>query len=126
MTYLALCLLCILTVELFLFFPILKPIVSLAEVSQKSLRVLSSTRISDHWKEKALKYYARDMARYSLTTAFWLVLLFVVVAVSAYLLDMLMGKNTSVIEFAMSLEGIFLATLIALIYLYLRRRIVSA
>jgi hypothetical protein len=126
MTFLALCLLCILTVELFLLFPILKPIISLAEVSQKSLRVLSSTRISDHWKEKALKYYARDMARYSLTTAFWLVLLCVLVAVSAYLLDMLMGKHTSVIEYAMSLEGMFLATFIALIYVYIRKRIVSA
>jgi hypothetical protein len=126
MTYLALCLLCILTVELFLFFPILKPIVSLAEVSQKSLRVLSSKRISDHWKEKALKYYASDMARYSLASAFWLVLLFFLVAVSAYLLDMLMGKSTSVIEYAMSLEGMFLATLIALIYVYIRKRIVSA
>ncbi len=126
MTYLALCLLCILTVELFLLFPILKPIIRLAEVSQKSLRVLSSKRISDHWKEKALKYYARDMARYSLASAFWLVLLFVLVAVSAYLLDMLMGKSTSVIEYAMSLEGMFLATFIALIYVYIRKRIVSA
>ncbi len=126
MTYLALCLLCILTVELFLLFPILKPIIGLAEVSQKSLRVLSSTRISDHWKERALKYYASDMARYSLTSAFWLVLLFFLVAVSAYLLDMLMGKSTSVIEYAMSLEGMFLATLIALIYVYIRKRIVSA
>jgi hypothetical protein len=126
MTYLALCLLSILTVELILLFPILKSVVSLAEVSQKSLGVLSSKRISDHWKEKALKYYARDMARYSLTTAFWLALLFVGVAVSAYLLDMLMGKSNSVIEFAMTLEGMFLATLVALIYFYIRKRIVSA
>jgi hypothetical protein len=126
MTYLALCLLCILTVELFLFFPILKPVVLLAEVSQKSLKVLSSTRISDHWKEKALKYYARDMARYSLTTAFWLVLLFAVVGASAWLLDMLMGKSPSIIEFAMTLQGMFLATLFALIYLYIRKRIVPA
>jgi hypothetical protein len=126
MTYLALCLLCILTVELFLFFPVLKPVVNLAEVSQKSLRVLSSTRISDHWKEKALKYYARDMARYSLTTAFWLALLFFIVALSAYLIDMLMDGSASVIEFAMSLEGMVLATFIALIYLYIRKKIVPA
>lgn len=126
MNYLALGLLCIVAVELFLFFPILKSIASLAAVSQKSLRVVSSKRISDHWKEKVLKYYARDMARYSLATAFWLALLLLFVAVCAFLLDMLMDEGASIAEYAMSVEGMVLATFFAITYAYMRKRLVSA
>ena len=48
----------ILASEAFLRLPVLQKIGSVAETSQKAMKVLRSARISDHWKERILPAYA--------------------------------------------------------------------
>lgn len=51
--------------ELMLRLPLLRMARSLVTVSQKSMRLLQSKRISDHWKERILPAYSARMARAS-------------------------------------------------------------
>lgn len=52
----------ILVCELALRLPILDRLVRMRRSADRSMHVLRSARISDHWKEKVLPAYARDMA----------------------------------------------------------------
>jgi nitrate reductase NapE component len=58
--------------EAMLRLPLIPRIRSVIDVSQKSVRVLGSKRISDHWKERVLPSYSKVMARDSI--AFFLFL----------------------------------------------------
>ena len=126
MIYASTCLICIFAIELFFFFPILRPVKRLVEVSQKTVRVISSHRISDHWKEKALQRYSRDMAVSSLAMAFGLLSVLVLVSIAAWLLDLVTASDTPTLEYLVSLQGLSLATVFSLLYLYARKRIVQS
>ncbi|MFT4517931.1 MAG: hypothetical protein ACI9JM_000308 [Halioglobus sp.] len=126
MTYLTLGLLCIIAVELFLRLPVLSPIKKLINTSQKATKVLSSSHISDHWKEKVLQRYSFEMAKASLRIGVGIVIIFSILTCIAYLMDMLLNGKTSTLNFAMTTEGIVIALLASTAYVYLRKRFVSA
>jgi cytochrome c biogenesis protein CcdA len=126
MIYLALCLLCVIAIESFLFLPVMAQVKKLAAVSQKSLKVISSPRISDHWKEKVLQRYSRDMAVASLAIAVGLALMFVPVIAASYLFDAFMDGEISILDYAVTTEGLVIATLFSIFYAYVRSRLVSS
>jgi hypothetical protein len=126
MTYLILGLLSIIAVELFLRLPVLNPIRKLIQTSQKATKVLSSSHISDHWKEKVLQRYSFEMAKASLSIGVGIVIIFSILIGIAYLMDMLLNGKTSTLNFAMTTEGIVIALLASTAYVYIRKRFVSA
>ncbi len=56
----------ILACELLSLLPLRRWLLNLVETTQKIRRVLSSKRISDHWKERVLPVYARQLASFSI------------------------------------------------------------
>jgi hypothetical protein len=63
MTWLLLALAAILASEAMVRLPLLSQARSVIDVSGRSMRVLKSPRISDHWKEKVLPAYSARMFR---------------------------------------------------------------
>jgi len=126
MNYLALGILCVFAIELFFHLPVLDPIRGLINVSQKTVKVLSSSRISDHWKEKVLLRYSRDMALASIKIGLGLTFVLILVSAGALSIDLVLPGEVTTLEYAVTGEGLLLATLISIAYLFLRKRIVSA
>lgn len=63
------------TVELFMRLPISAEIGKLHATTGKSIKVISSSRISDHWKEKATQRYSRTILTSSCLLFFYLIVL---------------------------------------------------
>jgi len=122
MIYLAVCLLCILGVELFIRLPFRRYIAALGHVSRKSVRVVNSSVISDHWKEKALQRYSCDMALASLRIGFLLVVMGLVIGIAAYLCDLLLPSGRSTLEFVSSGSGISVAIIVSCVYVFVRSK----
>jgi hypothetical protein len=120
--YLLASLLAFFAVECFFRLPFGKESESLLAVSKKSVRVLGSKRISDHWKERVLARYAREI----LKSSFYLALLFTgmlaCLGVSGFLLEMWFDPQPTMIETLASPIGWFWMTVVASAYLYLRNR----
>ena len=123
MIYLTVCLLCILGVELFIRLPFRRYIVALWHVSKKSVRVVTSSGISDHWKEKALQRYSRDMALASLRIGFLLVVMGLLIGIAAYLCDLLLPSGGSILEFISSGSGISVAIIVSCVYVFVRNKL---
>ena len=126
MTSLALGLICIVAIELFMALPFLKAVGRLSEVSRKATKVISSSKISDHWKEKALQRYSRDMAVCSISLGFYMVVVFGAVIALGFALDTAMQPEISTLDYAMTMEGLLLATGFAFLYIFVRKRLVPS
>lgn len=63
-------------VELFLLLPFNSSVRRILTNSQKSARIMKSSRISDHWKQKAILRYSRDMMAATLSLIGCLIVLF--------------------------------------------------
>ncbi len=123
MIYLTVCLLCILGVELFIRLPFRKYIAALGHVSKKSVRVVTSSVISDHWKEKALQRYSRDMALASLSIGFLLIVMALLVGIAAYLCDLLLPSGRSTLDFLSTGSGISVAIIVSCAYVFVRKKL---
>lgn len=126
MSYLALVVVSIIAVELFTRLPFMPQVTRLGQISRKSRWVIGSPRISDHWKEKALQRYSIDMMRCSLLLGVFLVIVFGALALVALGLDALLAPPVPTLEFAMTGQGLVLATVVAIVYYMVRKRLVSA
>lgn len=62
-------------VELFTWLPISAEIGKLHTTTTKSIRVISSSRISDHWKEKSTQRYSRTLLTSSCLLFLYLIML---------------------------------------------------
>ncbi|NQT56824.1 MAG: sulfotransferase [Desulfobacteraceae bacterium] len=117
-------LLAILAVEYFLYLPFVKEGKKSLVVVQKSVRILSSKRISDHWKERALIRYAQAVIKSTLYLALMLSGLLVWMSGSAFLLDKWFNPEPTTIETLASPMSWIWITVIATIYLYARNRFI--
>lgn len=124
MVYLAVSLITIIAVELFLRLPLAQLVRELATVLQKVTRVISSSAISDHWKEKVLLRYAGGIALTTLKIGAVLGGIGLVVFILCLLADMLPGAAPSTLEVFASWSGIALATGISVAYYLARSRLV--
>lgn len=126
MTYLAACLICVAAIELFIRLPFVKYVTRLGEIGRKATWVIGSSRISDHWKEKVLQRYSRDLAVCSISLGLLLAIVLGVVAALAIAFDTVAQPDMPTLDFLMTLKGLLLATAFAFLYVALRRRIVTS
>ena len=119
--YIAAIIVCIAAVETFMLLPLGKALHKLAALTNKILAVLTSKRVSDHWKEKVLLRYSGQMALLTLTLAG----IFAVAAAVIYLLtlvtDLLISPQIHTLSFLISLPGLVTATVASTAYYLIRR-----
>jgi hypothetical protein len=125
MIYLVICLLCLIGIEVFIALPFLRYINALTAVSQKAVRVTTSSKISDHWKEKVLQRYSRDMAVASLMLGFLLIVLFGIITLASSLADMILQPDIATLQFFVSIPGLITATIFSLFYVSVRKHLVK-
>ena len=110
-------------VEYVLRVPLLSRTRSLIKVVNKSMAVIGSTKVSDHWKEIVLLRYARDLVGHTLFVASLLLGLFLLVFSPSLLMDHLFQSTPSVIGSFTSTKGLITITAVSGIYVVVRRRI---
>ncbi len=112
---------CVAFVELFVVMGTVARIKSLQKLIGKIGKVLSSPRISDHWKEIVLKRYALAMFLFSMR-----LLLALAVAASPFAAGMAVGRvfDLSFAAFLASTEGLIGAALFATVYVVVRSRVI--
>jgi hypothetical protein len=98
---------------------------SMAALARKSIRLLSSTRISDHWKEKVLLRYSRDMTRRTAVVALIVVGCVAVVTVPALVLDWAVRPTPSVVRSLTSVPGMAGMAGVACVYAVCRKRLAA-
>lgn len=125
MIYLVTCLLCLIGIEIFIALSFLHYVKALTMVSQKAVAVMTSSRISDHWKEKVLQRYSGDMAVASLMLGFLLIVLLGIVSLASALLDMCLQLEISSLQFFVTIPGLVTATIFSLLYATLRQHLVK-
>ena len=118
-------LLTILSVEYFLYLPFLREGEKLLDVTHKSVRTLSSKRISDHWKKRILIHYAHSIMKSTFYLIFMLSSLLVLMSVGAFLLDEWIKPKPYTIAMLVSPIGWVWMTIVASVYLYARNRFVK-
>lgn len=110
----------ILVVEIALASPLIKLLGALAAHGRKSLLLISSKRISDHWKERMLPVYALRMLRASLLALLWLMSLIVVFALGLGAGDWVFAGRFPGVEVFERLDYMLSSFLIAAVYLGVR------
>lgn len=109
-------------VELILRTGFLRTAAGLLVISNKASRVLSSKRISDHWKEKVILRYSRDMMAASLRLAAVLALAGAVIWAIGYCSESY--AHVDLFDFLVTWQGLVFTTVAAMLYvaLFHRRR----
>ena len=82
--------------------------------SKKSLKVLRSERISDHWKEKIIPTYAWRLMKLALQILMIIMFIFAIFILVDVYLD-------GFIEITLSLSGLFISIIFVIIYSWVRR-----
>ena len=110
--------LCILLVELAVRLPFAATLSIISRVALRAPKVISSSRISDHWKEKAVGAYAGRMFVSSFKLAIYLALLLLVATAIIVALGPL---ETGFDSFILGWTGISLSLIFATGWYYLRK-----
>lgn len=119
--YIAAIIVCIAAVETFMLLPLGKALHNLGVLTNKILAILTSKRISDHWKEKVLLRYSGQMARYTLILAGIFFIAGGIIFLVALVTDLAISPQISTISFLISLPGIITATIASTAYYLVRR-----
>lgn len=120
MNYALLGLITILGVECFVRLPIINTAKLILGVGEKALRVISSKKISDHWKEKVLLRYSITMLFYSGKLALFLFTLFLIIAGACNIPNIFTHDNLHLLEQLTSYEGIVVMSITSVIYLKIK------
>ena len=104
---------CFLSIELFLRLKFMSHVNSIARNTNKVFRVIISSNISDHWKEKMVPMYAFILLKNSLVI---LGILFLIIFVfSAFIV-----LSSKFLTLLLSITGIAMSIVISITYLKLR------
>ena len=112
--YLYLVIACVLSIELFLRLKFMSYVNSIYKNSNKVFRVIISSNISDHWKEKMVPVYAFILLKNSLSI---LGILFLIILVFSAFVVLSSSKFLTLI---LSITGVAMSIIISFIYLKLR------
>ena len=104
---------CILTIEIFIRVRFITLLNSVLTISKKVLRVISSSKISDHWKEKMVPYYSFSIFKIS----FSMFLVLTSIVITFFLPSMI---SISFIDFILSYTGIIESLCFSFIYIKIR------
>ena len=111
--YLYLVIACVLSIELFIRLKFMSYVNSIVKNMNKVFRVIISSNISDHWKEKMVPKYAFILLKNSLLI---LGILFLIILVfSAFIV-----LSSKFLALLLSFKGIFASIVISIAYLKLR------
>ena len=105
--------LCAVCVEIFLRTKVLQQVVVITGTAKKAVSVMSSSKISDHWKENVLPRYSLKILRAS----------FIMLAVFVAMIALFLGVSQWVsgfLSFTLSAMGIVLAIVLSVAYVKLR------
>ena len=111
--YVYLAVACSLCIEIFLRLKFIKYVKSVVDIYQKAFRLIISSKISEHWKEKIIPIYAFKILKNSL---FILAIIFLIIVV-LYGFTLLSVKLLTI---TLSTRGILVSVVISLIYLRIR------
>ena len=123
MIYLSAAITCVVLVELFIAVPMMAAIQVLLHNSNRATKVVSSPKISDHWKEKVLVRYALNIMMSSFKIAFWLFFVLALGGGASLLLDMLLKPEISTLTWLATMQGIIAATVFSIVYFMVRSRL---
>ena len=104
---------CVLSIELFLRLKFMSYVNSIVKNTNKVFRVIISSNISDHWKEKMVPTYAFILLKNSLLI---LVILFLIIIVF-YVFVIISGNFLTLV---LSITGVAISIIISFTYLKLR------
>ena len=107
---------CILTIEVFIKVRFIALLNSVLTISKKVFQIISSSKISDHWKEKMVLTYACVIIKNSL------LILAILLSIILIFLSFSLLSN-QFITFILSIMGIVESIAITLIYIKLRKLI---
>ena len=113
MNHLILLALCLFIVEIFIWSNYITLINSLIAVMKKAIHTILNKNISDHWKEKMIPQYSKNMIVVSLN------LLSIILPILSFLL-LIKYLHVEFFEFLFSLKGIFASMIFGFGYLYFR------
>ncbi len=111
MIHFILFLLCILSVEIFQRAKLLELIGNITLTARKVTRLIPNERVSDHWKELLIPYYALIIMKCSLKTLFLLLSIILIFGISDYFVD-------EFLDYILSLWGIIES--LVFVYLYIK------
>ena len=94
----------------------------LIEVVKKSLAIIRSRKVSDHWKEIVLLRYARDLSKHTLFIALLIIGLVLLIGIPSMLLDRLIQPTLSIVDNYWNLRGLIIITIVCTVYAIARRR----
>ena len=94
---------------------------TIMEMSHKAYRTMSSRKISDHWKERSLLFYSREIFRGTIGLLAWFLVIGVCIRLLVWFVDAIDQGFSS---FLMSLHGITLSSAVSILYYFLRTRVV--
>ncbi len=121
MSFLIAVLMSLLAIEIFIRLPFIKYGKQLLNTANKSVNVLISRKISDHWKEKVLLYYALKLLLHTITLTSMLGFILIIIFLPAWILDQLFINELHIIESFLSLSGLLSMSTAALIYILIRK-----
>jgi len=116
----------ILAVEYFYYLPFAKLSKCLLVKMKKSVRVVTSQRISDHWKEIVLIRYANEIMKTTIYLLLILLGLLLLIIASALFFDWLAGQELKAEDALSQPWNWVFMTLVATLYLYFRNRYVKS
>jgi hypothetical protein len=114
----------IIAVELFMRMPVVPTANRLIYLMPKALRIIRSSKISDHWKEKVLLRYSRDMAVITLKITFFIVCIGLAVVAISFAFDQIIAGDTTTLEYLSTWQGLSIATAASIAYYLARSRFV--
>ena len=118
-------LLVLFAVEYFIQLPFGRESSSLLAIARKSLRVLGSKRISDHWKESVLVRYAFEIFKSSLYLTLLIAGLLTCLGVGRFLIDLWFEPQPTTLETLSSPIGWVWMTVVAFAYSFSRNYLAS-
>lgn len=108
--------LCIVCIECFIKFDIIGHLLVVYKTSRKSVGLVTSNAISDHWKEKALPKYSLKMLWSSSIMLVAFIFMIALFAIAFYIKE-------DFLDFTLSVTGILVAILLSTIYAMARQRL---
>jgi len=109
----------LLSSELLLRLPLLKSVKHLNHLLRRIFKTLSSSRISDHWKEQVMLVYAAQLLRYSLLVP---ILLLAALFPLGFGLWFTTESIDALIRLSLDLRFLLVITALSLLYLFVRKR----
>ena len=116
-------LLTLLAVEYFFRVPFVSHVRTMISIANKSIHIVFSKKISDHWKEVVLFAYSRELTKHTIIIALMIFGCVPLVVLPALFLDWLFVPDPSIVKSIASSSGLAGMTAVSIVYAVLWKRI---